>query len=357
MIKPGYILPICSFGRTTNYLFAASNSLADHNLSLPEIQELLVKEDLDILIPSHIFERPDFHEVILFLKKYKNIHVALSAPFELDVYRDVAVELVRNGVKVDVLFQDSEDLKNIAALPASFISSPHVRWLLLAHKIKEFSAEFIRVPLPLRKNTLITFLHNTDPRDIYFSRKEIESCLSSLDGKPVSANILLLDTLSKSVSRIKTCRVPLTKKPNIKNMSVYILREILRAVYSPKVFFCSKTTLIYYRSIDVYYDGEKTYYKVLNAFYRTRETLYIIPKIYYALKISLIRLFYAFTNSAKSLVHWFFIDLLYYGFILKIARALSMIYYQRIKIFFPFYKIFWILEYRLKRKDHDNEKH
>lgn len=323
MISANYILPLCSFGRADNYLSSAQGSLADHNLTLPEILHGLRAQENCTLIPSHLFDRSDFHEVLASLKSFHQAHIAISAPSEVQSLQNFIIELERNGFKIDILFQESEDLTKISEQFPKIFHSHQVRWIFLANKVQDFVEAFTEIPEVIHSRLCVGFLDQTDPQDIYLPLEQMISYEAYLR-KQENPDIIRIPLISLQFIHSPSQGQAYGKSENswLKFFLLICTRNFVRLIHSPKVFI---QTLFHL------YLG-RAFHRLTGFFLRSldicRGTL-----IKWARKMS---------------------SLFIFGILKRLQRTLLFFYYHRMTLLWPFYKAYWILQARLSktREDH-----
>lgn len=352
------LIPICHFGRAENYIFAAGGGLAKNYLSLDEVKSMLLVDGRDKVLPSHCFDREDFEDLALWVaqEKLPNVFFQISAPNEILVFSEKVRFLWSLGLHIDVLFQSLSDIKKVQPLFAT--DRPFVRWIYLVNKL--YGPETISDFKPaMFDKFFFSFLPSNDVKDIYLTPQEIPADLKKISqlpflleaklnvlileeletvqGNPTSTNKILhklclseiQNTVSVAPSRRISREAPLKLADFSIRIFLYILRDFLRMFLYPVPFFKEK----YYQARHlVLYSYHLSRHLFMHLYFRTRDLAmrlrWILIKSYYICKSCMTAFGYQF------------------------QRIIFLPWHYRHIVFFPFYKVYWILEHRYKWGKH-----
>ena len=217
-----YCLPLCSYGRRGNYIFEAGFGLAETDLAFEQIVQFINNHQNEVILPSHIFERSDLAKLIEFVKTSAAVvRIQVSAPHEAKVQADRLIQLLRNGLNIEILFQDTQDIQDIyhfIKTAGDYGDGSQVRWVYLPTKLYQVEKVIQTLPAEVAQNFFISFLPTRDFRDIYFEPQlvflTLQKLRSNLDFENVPLRLLVYQNFYDS------------SNPEKRHLEFYLLNRI-----------------------------------------------------------------------------------------------------------------------------------
>lgn len=165
------VLPVCDFGRADNIYFQGRWSLSSKTLSKEEIISKLSDFSEDICIPSHIFDHVDCDEILSAIAQKPQLSCRLLVAWgdELESLRSKIESLCPRQWKLDIVIERPHEEFGLEGLQKF-----SRRWLFFPHRFFDLKQTFHAVSASLSEEELkVVFLEPANKEQFLFGPDEV----------------------------------------------------------------------------------------------------------------------------------------------------------------------------------------